>query len=199
MSVEWWLGLLLFAFVTTITPGPNNLLLLASGMNVGTRRSRPFLAGIVAAFTLLVAAAGLGLAAAVAAAPLLESLIRYGGCAYLALLAWKLAGAGPVAEAGGAPRLLRFRDGVGFQLLNPKAWMMALTATALYAPGGATAPLAAVAGVFLLVGAPCNLVWLLGGSLLGRLQQDAARIRQINRLLALLLLASVLPVLLGWD
>lgn len=199
MSVEWWLGLLLFAFVTTITPGPNNLLLLASGMNVGTRRTLPFLAGIVAAFTLLVAAAGLGLAAVVTAAPVVESLIRYGGCAYLALLAWKLANAAPAGEVGVTPRLVRFRDGVAFQLLNPKAWMMALTATALYAPGGSPSALLAVAGVFLVIGAPCNLVWLLGGSLLGRLQADPVRIRRINRLLALLLVASVLPVLLGWN
>lgn len=199
MSVEGWLGLLVFAFVTTITPGPNNLLLLASGMTVGTRRTLPFLAGIVAAFSLLVAAAGLGLAAAVTAAPAAERLIRYGGCAYLAWLAWKLANAAPSGTTDMAPQLLSFRDGVAFQLLNPKAWMMALTATALYAPGGAPAALAAVAAVFLVVGAPCNLVWLLGGSLLGRLQADPARIRRINRLLALLLVASVLPVLLGWD
>src|SRR5471032_283629 len=103
LSLDLLLGFALFALVTSVTPGPNNAMLLASGVNFGFNRSIPHILGISCGFFVLVLAVGLGLGAVFEAYPVLYSVLRYIGGAYLLYLAWKIAGSGPVSESEQGP------------------------------------------------------------------------------------------------
>lgn len=197
MTFEWWLGLAGFVVVTSVTPGPNNTLLLAIGLNHGVRRGMPFLLGIVVGFAVLTLSAGLGLAALVQAMPGAALALRYCGAAYLLWLAWRIATTSPGRMGDGARGLPGFRDGAVLQWFNPKAWMMALTAVGVFAaaPHGALA-LPLVVATFVVLGAPCNLVWLGGGTALRRISEQPQRLQWINRGLGALLALSALAVLL---
>ncbi|MCC6007336.1 MAG: LysE family translocator [Rhodobacteraceae bacterium] len=196
MTFDLWLAFAAFAVVSAITPGPNNMLLLASGLNLGLRRSLPFLAGISAGFSIMLAGVGLGLGAVFRAAPALYEALRWAGAAYLLWLAWKLARAGAGGGRGEVPHWLGFWTGAGFQAVNPKAWVMAVTAIAVYLPpGGAGPALGLIIVTYILLGVPSNLVWVAGGVALRRLLDDPARMRRVNLFMAALLALSVVPVL----
>jgi len=197
MTLELWFSLALFVVATAVTPGPNNLLLLASGLNVGVRRTVPLLLGIATGFGLLLLVMGLGAAALLRAWPVLEQVLLAAGAAYLLWLAWKTARAAPPVEGEAGRPGLGFRHGMLLQAVNPKAWMMAVSAAGLYVPGGDVAALLVVVVTFTLLGLPCNLVWAMGGALLSGLRAHPARLRAVNRLLALMLVASVLLLLLA--
>lgn len=157
MPPDILLALVTFAFVTSITPGPNNLMLLASGLNFGVRRTVPHMLGIGIGFTAMVLAVGLGLSGVFRAAPLLYGALKWVGAAYMLWLAWRIAHSGPVgagAEARGQP--MSFLAAAAFQWVNPKAWVMAVTANATYAAAGSITGVAIVAGVFGLVNIPSS-------------------------------------------
>jgi threonine/homoserine/homoserine lactone efflux protein len=132
------LGLLLafagFAFVSSITPGPNNVMLLASGVNYGFRRTVPHIAGISLGCVAMVLLVGLGLEQVFAAVPQLYDVLRYTGAAYLLWLAWKIARAGPVVEGPSGGRPMTFCQAAAFQWINPKAWVIVVGAVGTYAP-----------------------------------------------------------------
>ena len=123
-----------FCFVSVVTPGPNNLMLMTSGVNFGFRRTLPHLFGVVFGFCLMVALVGLGLGAIFTRFPALLPVMRYLGAAYMLWLAWKIANAGPVREgpARGAP--LGFLGAALFQWINPKGWMIAISALTMVSP-----------------------------------------------------------------
>ncbi len=198
MPAELLLALVAFAFVSSITPGPNNLMLLASGVNFGFRRSVPHMLGIGIGFTLMVALVGLGLAGIFTAWPPAQRVLQVVSVAYLLWLAWRIAQAEPpdpsVAPRG---RPLTFLQAAAFQWVNPKAWTMALGAVALYAPGQEVAAVLWVAAVFGLVNLPCISAWTVLGLGARRLIAQPARLRLFNRAMALLLVASLWPVLAG--
>jgi 4-amino-4-deoxy-L-arabinose transferase-like glycosyltransferase len=128
MSLNAFLALLVYAFVTSITPGPNNLMLLASGVNFGIARTVPHMLGISIGFLVLLLAVGFGLGAALTAFPALHSALKIAGAAYLLYLAWKIAMSRSVGDGKGAEgRPMRFIDAAAFQWVNPKAWVMAIT------------------------------------------------------------------------
>jgi threonine/homoserine/homoserine lactone efflux protein len=197
MSPDQVLALALFATVSSITPGPNNTMMLASGLNFGVWRSLPHLAGITVGFCVLVLACGLGVHVVLARWPVLESLIRYAGAAYLLWLAWKLANAGPMAQPGAATsQPMGFWAAAAFQWVNPKAWVMALGAISAFLPGGADmGSLLSLVLVFGLVNAPCVLCWAAFGSALRSVLRSPRWMRVFNVTLALLLVASLLPLL----
>jgi len=198
MSPELLAALVAFAFVSSITPGPNNLMLLASGVNFGFRRTVPHMLGIGIGFTVMVALVGLGLAGIFTAVPWAQRALQVVSVAYLLWLAWKIAQAAPPEE--GAPpgaRPLTFLQAAAFQWVNPKAWTMALGAVALYAPGQELAAVLWVAAVFGLVNLPCVSAWTVLGLSARRLIAQPARLRLFNRGMALLLVASLWPVLVG--
>ena len=133
MSSEAFLALLVYAFVTSITPGPNNFMLLASGVNFGFVRTIPHMLGIGIGFLVLLLAVGFGLGAVLTAFPVLHTGLKIAGGAYLLYLAWKIAmsrSLGGKGEAKAQP--MRFIDAAAFQWVNPKAWVMAITAMAVY-------------------------------------------------------------------
>jgi len=186
-----------FAFVSSITPGPNNTMLLASGVNYGLRRTVPHIAGISLGCMAMLLMVGLGLGQMFAAAPPLYEVLRYAGAAYLLWLSWKIATAGAMTDQGnGSGRPLTFWQAAAFQWVNPKAWVMVVGAASTYAPredfGRNVVVLAILLG---LVNAPCVCVWAGFGTAMRPFLAHPRRVRVFNVVMALLLVLSLLPML----
>ena len=194
MPTDLLLALIAFAFVSSITPGPNNLMLLASGVNFGFRRTVPHMLGIGAGFTVMVALVGLGLAGLFTTWPPARAVLGTRSVVYLLWLAWKIANAAPPDGASATGRPLGFVQAAAFQWVNPKAWTMALTAATLYAPGQDAGAVLVVAAVFGAVNLPCVSSWAAMGSALSGLLANPRHRRLFNRAMALLLVASLWPV-----
>jgi threonine/homoserine/homoserine lactone efflux protein len=197
MSADIFLALLAFAFVSSITPGPNNLMLLASGVNFGFRRSLPHMLGIGAGFVLLLLAVGFGLGAMLTAYPQLHLALKFAGGAYLLYLAWRIAMTRSMsAKEGEAARPMTFLEATAFQWVNPKAWVMAVTAMAIYtSPDAPFVTVILVAFAFGIVNLPCVSSWAAFGTALRGFLSDPARLKWFNIAMALLLVASLWPML----
>jgi threonine/homoserine/homoserine lactone efflux protein len=196
MTYEIVLGLAVFALVSSITPGPNNLMLMASGANFGFRRSIPHMLGVALGFTLMVLLIGVGLVQVFDAFPVAYQVLKVVSVAYLLYLAWKIgtaAAPGEDANAAGTP--FTFIQAALFQWVNPKAWTMALTAVSVYSPSQSVAAMAFVAAVFGAVNLPCISLWTSLGQQLQRVLTNPARLRAFNVSMAALLVASLYPVL----
>ena len=191
------LAFALFALVTSITPGPNNTMLLASGVNFGFRRSIAHILGISCGFFVLVLAVGLGLGAVFEAYPLLYGVLRYVGAAYLLYLAWKIARSGPLSdEQQGRGRPLGYWGAAAFQWVNPKAWVMAVGAISTYTPlQGYFTNVLVIAAVFALINAPTVSLWAACGSLLRNVLRNPRWLRLFNLEMAALLVLSLVPLL----
>lgn len=200
MPFELLTGLALFSFVSSITPGPNNLMLMASGANFGLRRTLPHMLGVGLGFTAMVALVGLGLVSLFEAYPLSYDILKVVSVVYLVYLAWKIATsaapAGSELEKGGEGKPITFLQAVLFQWVNPKAWTMALTALTVYAPSQGLGAVLLVAAVFGLVNLPCVGCWTLLGQQLQRLLTSRRRLVIFNVSMAVMLVASLYPVLL---
>ena len=188
-------ALVLFAFVTSVTPGPNNMMLLASGANFGLRRSLPHMLGVALGFVAMVALVGLGVMQLLAHSPGAGRVMSGAALVYLLWLAWKIAHAhAPKGRARARP--FGFWQAVAFQWVNPKAWVMALSALAAYAPAHDLATTAQVAAIFGAVNLPSISLWAMMGRGAARLLHNPARLRAFNITMAVLLVASTLPALL---
>ncbi|WP_437882035.1 LysE family translocator [Pseudomonas sp. LRF_L74] len=195
MTFELLLAFVLFALVTSITPGPNNMMLLASGVNFGVRRSIPHMLGISLGFMVLVIAVGLGLGQLFERAPWLYQALRYAGAAYLLYLAWKIARAGAPESGEGKAKPLTFIQAAAFQWVNPKAWIMAIGAITTYTPHeGFIFNVLLIAALFALVNCPSVGLWTVAGSLLRRWLERPAILRAFNIGMALLLVLSLYPI-----
>jgi len=198
MTIGLLTSLVAFALVTSITPGPNNLMLLASGANFGLRRSVPHMLGISLGHGFLMIMVGLGLAAVFEAYPLLRQAMMGVSLLYLGWLAWKVANAAPPGEAQIEGRPLTFLQAAGFQWVNPKGWYMALTAIAAYTPPDAGAWGAVmVAGIFAATNLPSILVWAGFGTQMRRLLRKPGHLRLFNRTMAVLLVLTMIPIVRG--
>ncbi len=195
MTYDLVIALLGFAFVTSVTPGPNNMMLLASGVNFGFRRSLPHMLGISLGHALMVFLVGLGLAGVFVAFPQAMTALKVLSVGYMLWLAWKIAHASAPkpGQAGGVP--FTFLQAAAFQWVNPKAWAMALGAVANYTGGGGIAAVAVVAVVFASVNLPSVAVWAAAGEGLRGWLADPLRLRAFNWTMAGLLVASLVPVL----
>ncbi len=189
------MALIVFAFVTSITPGPNNLMLMASGANFGFRRSIPHMLGIGLGFTIMVLLVGAGLVQVFDRYPVSYTALKIVSVAYLLYLAWKIAHAAPAkrSEASGIP--MTFLQAAAFQWVNPKAWAMALTATTAYAPNQTLHAILLVALVFGAVNLPSVSTWTVLGQQMARVLTNPRRLVAFNWTMAALLLASLYPVL----
>ena len=190
------IALVAFCTVSSVTPGPNNMMLMASGVNFGVRRTLPHLAGVVLGFALMVALVGAGLDRLFRLAPFAFTVLRYAGAAYLLWLAWRIARAGAVKDGVVAGRPLGFFGAAAFQWLNPKGWVIAISALTAYAvsPDYATS-VVVVAAVYLIVTAPCSGLWVVFGAAMRRVLADERRARWFNGVMAALLVASIIPTL----
>ena len=189
------IGLLGFAFVTSITPGPNNMMLLASGANFGLARTIPHMLGISVGHFFMVFMVGIGLASALHSEPQAMLGLKIASIGYMLWLAWKIAHASApkVGRVGGKP--LNPLEAAAFQWVNPKAWAMALGAISAYAPEGSVRGAAIVALVFACVNLPSVSVWAALGEGLRSWLAEPARLRAFNWTMAGLLVLSLLPVL----
>lgn len=194
MSVEVWTAFAVFAFVAAATPGPNNLLLLTSGLRVGLWRTMPFIFGISVGFSALLVAVGYGLGQLFERFPAVQLAFKAVGTAYFLYLAWTLLRPSRARDAEDR-RDLGFWAGVAFQAVNPKAWLMCITAVALYLPQSwNAATLALMVATFVVLGLPANVAWAGIGRLLRSLVSNARRMRVFNAVMAALLVLSILPV-----
>jgi threonine/homoserine/homoserine lactone efflux protein len=193
------LTLVAFAFLSAGTPGPNNVMLMASGMNYGFRRSLGHITGVALGFPLMIVAVGLGLSQLFAMLPWLEMALKYVCAAYLIYLAYKIATAQPKIAEGGALEVsgnpLTFVQAAAFQWVNPKAWVMATTALTVYAlPLSSTGNAFAVAAAFVFAGTFTASSWTALGDRLRLFFSDPVRLRVFNAVAAILLLATLIPV-----
>ncbi|MDK3017022.1 LysE family translocator [Pseudodonghicola flavimaris] len=195
MTHDLFLALALFAFVSSITPGPNNLMLMASGANFGFRRTLPHMLGIAIGFTVMVLLVGAGLIRVFDTLPLSYTLLRIGSVVYLLWLAWKIAHAAPVASGTGGGRPFGFLQAAAFQWVNPKAWAMALTAISAYTPERSLTAIVLVALVFGAINLPSVSSWALLGQQMARVLTNPRRLAAFNWTMAALLVASLYPVL----
>ncbi|KVL30633.1 LysE family translocator [Burkholderia sp. MSMB1835] len=186
---------MLFALVTSITPGPNNTMLLASGVNFGFRRTVPHLFGISIGVAILMLCVGFGLGEAFKRLPLLYTILEAASVAYLLYLAWRIGTSGEVKAHGAKPRPMTFIEAAAFQWVNPKAWMMVLTAATtirLSADYGMNAAWMSV--VFILIGFPCICLWAAFGLGLRRFLSNPRALRIFNVTMAVLLILSLYPL-----
>ncbi|MEQ8366748.1 MAG: LysE family translocator [Roseicyclus sp.] len=202
MTPEIISALVLFALASSITPGPNNIMLLASGANFGLRRTIPHMLGISVGHAVMVTLVGLGLIQLFDAIPWLRTALLAISAAYLLFLAWKIANAAPPAEARTDGKPFTFLQAAAFQWVNPKAWYMAIYAQTNFAPEGGVfgvtwAGAVAVALVFAMTNLPSVTVWAWGGVQVRRWLDAPGRLRAFNITMALLLVASLYPILTG--
>ena len=196
MTYSLLTGLVLFCFVSSITPGPNNLMLMATGANFGARRAAPHASGIVLGFTFMIVAIGLGVAQLFQIYPLAHQLLGVVSVIYLIYLAYKTATARTnldSPEPTGKP--ITFWQAAAFQWVNPKAWTMALAAVTVYAPQPVTyKEVIVVAAIFGAINLPCISVWLMLGVKMRRFLTTPARLRGFNWTMAGLLILSLAPM-----
>ena len=198
MTPDAAFALLGFAFVMSITPGPSNLLLLASGANFGITRSLPLLFGISSGFLLMVLLVGLGLGGLLERFPAAHQALRFACAAYVLWLAMQIARSGPAGpgEADGPAKPIGYVKAALFQWVNPKAWTAALIVNVNYAlPGDMFTSLAWTIALFAVVNVPSIGVWLLSGTTLRRLLSDRRRLLVFNVAMALLLVGTTIPAL----
>ncbi len=190
-------GLVIYSFVTSITPGPNNMMVMASGLNFGFLRSVPHILGISIGFGIMVLIVGTGLGALFETYPVIHDVLRWIGAAYLLYLAWGIATSGPVdRQDARAGRTMSFLGAAAFQWANPKAWIMALGAITTYLPPEpALISVGFLALVFAVVNAPCVGAWAAFGAVLRRVLSDPSHIRMFNVVMAVLLVLSLYPIL----
>lgn len=196
MDPNLLIALVSFAFVTSITPGPNNLMLMASGANFGVRRTVPHMLGISLGHAVMVILVGLGLAGLFLTFPAAKLGLKAVSVAYMLWLAWNIAKAAAPGDgkAGAVPMTLI--QAAAFQWVNPKAWFMALGAITNYAQGAGLRPVVMVALVFACVNLPSVAVWAVAGRAMRHLLTNKNRRKLFNWTMAALLVLSLWPVLL---
>jgi threonine/homoserine/homoserine lactone efflux protein len=188
---------ILFALVTSITPGPNNTMLLASGVNFGFKRTVPHIFGISAGVVLLMLSVGFGLGAVFHRFPLLYTVLETASVLYLLYLAWKIGTSGEVRVREGERRPMRFYEALIFQWINPKAWMMVLTAaTTIHLSADFNVNASIMAAVFYVIGLPCIALWAGFGTAMRRVLSRPGTLRAFNIAMALLLVLSLYPIAL---
>jgi threonine/homoserine/homoserine lactone efflux protein len=198
MSQSLLYAFIIFAVVMYFTPGPNNIMLLSSGLTYGFRRTIPHIAGITIGFAFMVGAVGLGLGTVFLAYPILPTILKYAGAAYLIYLAAVIAFSGPAkpGEAQGRGPMT-FWGAAMFQWINAKGWVIVIgTITAYAAIAQFPLNIAIQTVISLIVGALSTVAWAVFGTALRPVLTSERLVRAFNILMAVLLLASLYPVLM---
>lgn len=197
MPLDTILAFLGFAFASSVTPGPNNMMLVASGVNFGLKRTLWHVAGINVGFPVMLLLSGLGLGQVFARYPAIYTAMKVIGIVYMLWLAWKIAQAGPVGEGRQRSTPMTFLQAAAFQWVNPKAWAMVVGAIAAYTvPENYTASLVIITLLYALTGTPGSLVWAAFGSAMRNFLQDPVKVRWFNRAMAVLLVVSLYPAVM---
>jgi len=195
MNASAFYSLLMFTFVYSITPGPNNLLLAASGAAFGYRRSLPHILGVSLGAALMLVVVGCGLCTVFERVPQLHTVLRYFGALYLVWLAWCIARAGHAGGGAATPAPLRFWQGVALQWVNPKTWVMAVGIAAAHTPRENHFMHLLMAGLLLvLVSFPSISAWTLFGQCVACALRSPVAVQRFNLAMAGLLLLSLYPL-----
>jgi threonine/homoserine/homoserine lactone efflux protein len=196
MSHSLFVAFLMFALVMFFTPGPNNIMVLSSGLTYGFRRTIPHIAGITVGFAFMVAAVGLGLGTIFIAYPVLQTVLKYVGAAYLIYLAWQIGMAEPEApEQDNSRGPMTFWGAALFQWVNAKGWVMVIgTITAYAAIAAFPWNILIQTAISLAMGTVSTVAWTLFGTALRPILTSRRAVRAFNIVMALLLLASLYPV-----
>lgn len=187
-------ALLVFALVSSATPGPNNMMLLASGANFGFRKTIPHMLGVSLGHTFLVVVVGLGLAGLFVRIPQLRQLLAVLAFAYMIWLAWKIANAGEPKKHQSSAKPFTFLQAAAFQWVNPKGWVMAITAQTAYAHNDTAIAALIVGAGFLSMNLPAITLWAWLGQEMRRFLTNPIRLRLFNWTMAVLLVLSLVPV-----
>ncbi len=196
MSQPLFIAFVVFAVVMFFTPGPNNIMLLSSGLTYGFRRTLPHVAGIAIGFAFMIGAVGIGFGAVFIAYPVLQTILKFAGAAYLIYLAAAIAMSEPVSAGQDNQRgPMTFWGAAAFQWVNVKGWVMVIGTITAYA-GIASFPwnIAIQTALSLLLGVVSCATWALFGSALRPLLTSRRMVRAFNVVMAILLLASLYPV-----
>jgi threonine/homoserine/homoserine lactone efflux protein len=198
MPLDLFFALAVFATVTTFTPGPNNIMVTASGVNFGFTRTIPHMAGITIGFMVLLAACAAGLGLVFTAMPALQTALKIAGAAYMLWLAWKVANAAPAnSDDKGPAQPMTFLQGAAFQWVNPKAMVIGLSAISIYVrPGHQVPDFLVLLSVFTVATVLTVAVWTGFGVALRGLLSNPRHARYFNIAMALLLVASIVPMVL---
>jgi len=194
MQTDLLLGLVTYVTATTITPGPNNLILLSSGANYGFRRTLPVMLGIVLGFSFMIVIVGIGIMQLFEVFPNSKSIMIWASLAYTAYLAWVIASSNAIGDTD-LKQIMSATQGALFQWVNAKGWVMALSAITLYAPSNTMSSVLVVSFIFAIIGIPCVGIWALAGVQIRKFLNSSKRIRIFNIVMAGLLVFSVLPIL----
>ncbi len=198
MTFDLITALIAFAFVSSITPGPNNLMLMASGINYGFARSIPHMMGIGVGFIVMLILVGLGLGKIFTALPVTYEILKVISVGYLTYLAWKIATATPPEKtpSGQTSKPFSFIQAALFQWVNPKAWVMTITAISTYMPQASLLMnVMIVAIIFGLVMLPSISLWAFLGAQMQRFLNKPKILRAFNMIAAGLLMAPLYPVI----
>lgn len=185
-----------FVLVMFFTPGPNNIMLMSSGLTHGFRRTLPHMAGVTLGFAFMIASVGVGLGAVFLAYPVLETVLKYAGAAYLLYLAFIIATSAPATAEDAARRApMTFWGAAMFQWVNGKGWVVVIgTITAYAAIARFPWNILIQTAVSLAAGAASTVAWALFGSSLRSVRGSGRSVRVFNITMAVLLLASLYPV-----
>jgi threonine/homoserine/homoserine lactone efflux protein len=194
--MEFIIAIFIFSASATVTPGPNNIMILASGLNFGTLKSLPHYLGICIGFPIMVLLIGLGFGFIFERFPLAHTYIRVIGVFYLVFLSWKIATSAPNSLTSKEGTPFSFLQAVLFQWVNPKAWIMATSAVAAFTSGSADIliQVLVIALTFMIVAFPCTGLWLFFGVWLKKIFNTPSHQRAFNIVMAILLLLSITPV-----
>ncbi|KOO13054.1 lysine transporter LysE [Vibrio xuii] len=195
--MEYLFAVVLFAVSSSVTPGPNNIMVMTSGVNFGVKKSLPLLTGICVGFTIMLLMVGLGFSELFELFPSLHFIIKCIGVIYLLYLAYLIAGSSTSVESNHQTKPFTFMKGALFQWVNAKAWIVATGAIAAFTTTGSSflSQNLMIALTFFLVSFPCVGVWLLFGSVLKKVLNSERNKKYFNLVMSGLLVLSVLPVL----
>ena len=192
MSLTTFFALLVFSFVSSITPGPNNIMLFASGVNFGMWRTMPHALGISFGFGVLLAAVGAGVGVILTNIPILFLAIKVAGGLYMLFLAWKIANSGKVEVKEGAAKPMTFLQAALFQWVNPKAWVMATVAMSTYTgEGNYVLNVGIVVFSFVVLNFPSVTVWAGFGTMMRNFLEDPVKLKAFNYVMAIALVLSL--------
>lgn len=196
MPLDTFLALIMFAFAASITPGPNNMMLFASGVNFGFLRTVPHMLGIGVGFFCLILAIGFGLGALLERYPELDLVLKILGGGYLLWIAWKIGSSRSLPNSKSDAKPMTFLQAAAFQWVNPKAWIMAVAAIAAFTdPDNYNYSVFLVALAFVLVNFPSVSSWAGFGTVLRGWLSDPTRLKWFNISMAILLVVSLWPML----
>lgn len=195
MEYQQLIALMTFALVSTVSPGPNNIMLMTSGANVGFMRTIPHMLGIIVGFSVMVILVGFGLMGLFSSYPAVQQGLRIVSIFYLLYLAIKIATSKSMSSAASDYKPMSFLSAASFQWVNPKAWTMVLTAISVYAASTELQDILLVSLVFALITVPSVGLWTAAGKKLQSGLQAPHRIKLFNYSMAGLLVFSIVPML----